>query len=68
MCRSSLKAAMAGADAVIIATGYSGSLLKPGGFKKIDQEVSGNLLALHAPDESSDCIMGRGSGSGRAGA
>lgn len=34
-----LRAAMQGVDAVIITTGYSGSLLNPGGFKKIDQEV-----------------------------
>lgn len=39
---------MAGVDMVIIATGYSGSLLSPGGFKKIDQEVGGDCLHLQA--------------------
>ena len=42
---SSLRAAMQGVDAVIITTGYSGSLLNPGGFKKIDQEVMTRISA-----------------------
>jgi len=37
---------MQGVDAVIITTGYSGSLLKPGGFKQIDQE--GNINVINA--------------------
>lgn len=36
---------MKGVDAVIITTGYSGSLLNPGGFKKIDQEVRMHMFS-----------------------
>lgn len=39
---------MVGVDTVIITTGYSGSLLNPGGYKKIDQEVGGVQLASEA--------------------